>query len=86
MKYPICRGLSISAEPIRTRRSVREAKVTLSERMNCPNLSEPPGYSPVLVSSGSRLLPPGGAVPLDKEDTSWGPATSAPSKGRRSAI
>lgn len=86
MKYPMCGGLSITAEPIRTRRSVREVKVTLSKRMNCPNLSEPPSYSPVVVSSGSRLVPPGDAVPLDKEDASWGRATTEPSQGQRSAI
>jgi hypothetical protein len=37
------------------------------ERMNSPNLSEPPGYSHVVLSSGSRLLTPAGAVPLDAE-------------------
>jgi enamine deaminase RidA (YjgF/YER057c/UK114 family) len=43
------------------------------ERMNSPNLSEPPGYSHVVVSSGSRLLTPAGAVPLDAEGNLVGP-------------
>jgi len=37
------------------------------ERTNAPGLSQPPGYSHVVVASGSRLLTTAGAVPLDAE-------------------
>ena len=37
------------------------------ERTNVPGLSEPPGYSHVVVASGSRLVSTAGAVPLDAE-------------------
>ena len=37
------------------------------ERINSPELSEPPGYSHVVISSGGRLVTPAGAVPLDAE-------------------
>jgi enamine deaminase RidA (YjgF/YER057c/UK114 family) len=37
------------------------------ERINAPALSEPPGYSHVVVASGSRLVSTAGAVPLDAE-------------------
>jgi enamine deaminase RidA (YjgF/YER057c/UK114 family) len=37
------------------------------ERVNAPGLSEPPGYSHVVVATGSRLVTTAGAVPLDEE-------------------
>ena len=37
------------------------------ERTNAPALSRPPGYSHVVVASGSRLVTTAGAVPLDAE-------------------
>ncbi|HET6660655.1 MAG TPA: RidA family protein [Rubrobacter sp.] len=37
------------------------------ERTNAPKLSQPPGYSHVVVASGSRLVTTAGAVPLDAE-------------------
>jgi enamine deaminase RidA (YjgF/YER057c/UK114 family) len=37
------------------------------ERTNAPALSQPPGYSHVVVASGSRLVSTAGAVPLDAE-------------------
>jgi enamine deaminase RidA (YjgF/YER057c/UK114 family) len=37
------------------------------ERINAPGLSQPPGYSHVVVASGSRLVTTAGAVPLDDE-------------------
>jgi enamine deaminase RidA (YjgF/YER057c/UK114 family) len=37
------------------------------ERTNAPGLSQPPGYSHVVVASGSRLVSTAGAVPLDVE-------------------
>jgi enamine deaminase RidA (YjgF/YER057c/UK114 family) len=37
------------------------------ERTNAPALSQPPGYSHVVVASGSRLVTTAGAVPLDAE-------------------
>ncbi len=37
------------------------------ERKNAPGLSEPPGYSHVVVASGERLVTTAGAVPLDAE-------------------
>jgi enamine deaminase RidA (YjgF/YER057c/UK114 family) len=37
------------------------------ERINAPALSQPPGYSHVVVASGSRLVTTAGAVPLDAE-------------------
>jgi enamine deaminase RidA (YjgF/YER057c/UK114 family) len=37
------------------------------ERTNAPGLSRPPGYSHVVVASGSRLVSTAGAVPLDEE-------------------
>ena len=43
------------------------------ERTNPPGLSEPPGYSYVVVASGSRLVTPAGAVPLDVEGNLVGP-------------
>jgi enamine deaminase RidA (YjgF/YER057c/UK114 family) len=39
----------------------------LIERTNAPGLSQPPGYSHVVVASGSRLVTTAGAVPLDAE-------------------
>jgi enamine deaminase RidA (YjgF/YER057c/UK114 family) len=37
------------------------------ERTNAPGLSQPPGYSHVVVASGRRLVITAGAVPLDAE-------------------
>jgi enamine deaminase RidA (YjgF/YER057c/UK114 family) len=37
------------------------------ERTNAPALSQPPGYSHVVVASGSRLVTTAGAIPLDAE-------------------
>jgi enamine deaminase RidA (YjgF/YER057c/UK114 family) len=37
------------------------------ERTNAPGLSQPPGYSHVVLASGSRLVTTAGAVPLDAE-------------------
>jgi len=37
------------------------------ERTNALGLSQPPGYSHVVVASGSRLVTTAGAVPLDAE-------------------
>ena len=37
------------------------------ERTIAPGLSQPPGYSHVVVASGSRLVTTAGAVPLDAE-------------------
>jgi enamine deaminase RidA (YjgF/YER057c/UK114 family) len=37
------------------------------ERTNAPGLSQPPGYSHVVVASGRRLVSTAGAVPLDAE-------------------
>ena len=37
------------------------------ERTNAPGLSQPPGYSHVVVASGSRLVTTAGAVPLDAQ-------------------
>jgi enamine deaminase RidA (YjgF/YER057c/UK114 family) len=37
------------------------------ERTNAPGLSQPPGYSHVVVASGGRLVTTAGAVPLDAE-------------------
>jgi enamine deaminase RidA (YjgF/YER057c/UK114 family) len=37
------------------------------ERTNAPGLSQPPGYSHVVIASGSRLVTTAGAVPLDAE-------------------
>lgn len=54
------------------------------ERANAPGLCEPPGYSHVVVASGSRLVTPAGAVPLDAEGNLWwGPATTSRRRGRR---
>ena len=43
------------------------------ERTNAPGLSRPPGYSHVVVASGSRLVTTAGAVPLDAEGALVGP-------------
>ena len=37
------------------------------ERTNAPALSQPPGYSHVVLASGTRLVTTAGAVPLDAE-------------------
>jgi len=37
------------------------------ERTNAPGLSQPPGYSHVVVASGRQLVTTAGAVPLDAE-------------------
>ena len=49
---------------------VRASKVKeeeLIKRTNAPGLSQPPGYSHVVVASGRRLVTTAGAVPLDAE-------------------
>jgi enamine deaminase RidA (YjgF/YER057c/UK114 family) len=43
------------------------------ERSNAPGLSDPPGYSHVVVASGSRLVTTAGAVPLDATGNLVGP-------------
>jgi enamine deaminase RidA (YjgF/YER057c/UK114 family) len=43
------------------------------ERTNAPGLSQPPGYSHVVVASGRRLVTTAGAVPLDAEGNLVGP-------------
>jgi enamine deaminase RidA (YjgF/YER057c/UK114 family) len=43
------------------------------ERKNAPGLSDPPGYSHVVVASGSRLVTTAGAVPLDASGNLVGP-------------
>jgi len=40
---------------------------SMIERTNALGLSQPPGYSHVVVASGSRLVTTAGAVPLDAE-------------------
>ena len=37
------------------------------ERINAPGLSQPPGYSHVVLASGSRLVTTAGTVPLDAQ-------------------
>jgi enamine deaminase RidA (YjgF/YER057c/UK114 family) len=49
---------------------VRFSKVkeeAMIERTNAPGLSQPPGYSHVVVASGRRFVTTAGAVPLDAE-------------------
>ncbi len=43
------------------------------ERTNAPGLSQPLGYSHVVVGSGRRLVTTAGAVPLDAEGNLVGP-------------
>ena len=43
------------------------------QRLNAPGLSQPPGYSHVVVASGHRLVITAGAVPLDADGTLVGP-------------
>ena len=43
------------------------------ERTNAPGLSQPPGYSHVVVASGRHLVTTAGAVPLDAEGNLVGP-------------
>jgi len=43
------------------------------ERTNAPGLTQPPGYSHVVVASGRRLVTTAGAVPLDAEGNLVGP-------------
>ena len=43
------------------------------ERINAPGLSQPPGYSHVVVASGRRLVTTAGALPLDSEGNLVGP-------------
>ncbi len=43
------------------------------ERTNPPGLSQPPGYSHVVVASGRRLVTTAGAVPLDAGGNLVGP-------------
>jgi enamine deaminase RidA (YjgF/YER057c/UK114 family) len=42
-------------------------KEAMIERTNAPALSQPPGYSHVVLASGTRLVTTAGAVPLDAE-------------------
>ena len=44
-----------------------QVKEEMIERTNAPGLSQPPGYSHVVVASGRRLVSTAGAVPLDAE-------------------
>jgi enamine deaminase RidA (YjgF/YER057c/UK114 family) len=43
------------------------------ERTNVPGLSQPPGYSQVVVASGGRLVTTAGAVPLGPAGDLVGP-------------
>ncbi len=43
------------------------------ERRQVPGLSQPPGYSHVVVASGRRLVATAGAVPLDARGELVGP-------------
>ena len=43
------------------------------ERTKTPALSRPPGYSHVVVGSGTRLVATAGVVPLDAEGNLVGP-------------
>ncbi|MGH3144778.1 MAG: RidA family protein [Rubrobacter sp.] len=52
------------------------------ERKNSPGLSEPPGYSHVVVASGGRLVTPAGAVPLDAEGNLVGPGDPVAQAGK----
>ena len=45
---------------------VKKEEATI-ERTNAPALSQPPGYSHVVLASGTRLVTTAGAVPLDAE-------------------
>ena len=48
-------------------RASKVKEEAMIERTNAPGLSQPPGYSHVVVASGSRLVTTAGAVPLDAE-------------------
>lgn len=37
------------------------------QRMNVPDLAQPPGYAHVVVASGARIVMTAGAVPLDAD-------------------
>jgi enamine deaminase RidA (YjgF/YER057c/UK114 family) len=45
----------------------RYREASMIERINPSGLSQPPGYSHVVVASGSQLLTTAGAVPLNAE-------------------
>jgi enamine deaminase RidA (YjgF/YER057c/UK114 family) len=50
-----------------TRASKVKKEEAMIERTNAPALSQPPGYSHVVLASGTRLVTTAGAVPLDAE-------------------
>ena len=47
--------------------ATRRTETSMIERINSSRLSQPPGYSHIVVASGSRLVTTAGAVPLDAE-------------------
>jgi enamine deaminase RidA (YjgF/YER057c/UK114 family) len=47
--------------------ATRRTETSIIERINSSRLSQPPGYSHIVVASGSRLVTTAGAVPLDAE-------------------
>jgi enamine deaminase RidA (YjgF/YER057c/UK114 family) len=49
------------------KRASKVKEEAMIERINAPGLSQPPGYSHVVVASGRRLVTTAGAVPLDAE-------------------
>jgi enamine deaminase RidA (YjgF/YER057c/UK114 family) len=55
----------------RVSRAMKEG--SMIERTNAPGLSQPPGYSHVVVASGRHLVTTAGAVPLDAEGNLVGP-------------
>jgi enamine deaminase RidA (YjgF/YER057c/UK114 family) len=48
-------------------RASKVKEEAMIERTNALGLSQPPGYSHVVLASGSRLITTAGAVPLDAE-------------------
>jgi enamine deaminase RidA (YjgF/YER057c/UK114 family) len=50
-----------------TRASKVKKEEAMIERTNAPALSQPPGYSHVVLASGTRLVTTARAVPLDAE-------------------
>src|SRR5215203_4845828 len=54
-------------------RASKVKEEAMIERTNAPGLSQPPGYSHVVVASGRRLVTTAGAVPLDAEGNLVGP-------------
>jgi enamine deaminase RidA (YjgF/YER057c/UK114 family) len=53
--------------------ATRRTETSIIERINSSRLSQPPGYSHIVVASGSRLVTTAGAVPLDAEGNLVGP-------------